>query len=36
MIRIKIIRYTNDEVLNTLSLVYENLKQEIQERIYEL
>ena len=36
MIGIKTIRYTNDEVLKSLSLVSENLKQEILERTYEI
>lgn len=36
MIGIKTIRYTNDEVLKTLNLVRENLKQEILERSYEI
>jgi len=36
MIGIKTIRYTNDEVLKSLSLVSENLKQEILERTNEL
>lgn len=36
MIGIKTIRYTNDEVLKTLKLVANNIKQEILERTNEL
>ncbi|PJC81118.1 hypothetical protein CO009_00320 [Candidatus Shapirobacteria bacterium CG_4_8_14_3_um_filter_35_11] len=36
MIGIKTIRYTNDEVLKTLKLVTDNIKEEILERSYEI